>query len=111
MGQFELSVQDIQKEITTKFGEASGSIQKWYPLESRGISADGDITGDLLVKLEIISQNTEVTTLFFVFFFVLFSLSSQQKSSVLFYKWFPHIPHSETIIKRKNRTLKIEKLK
>lgn len=60
MGQFELNVHDIQEEIKQKFQSPSGFIQKWYPLQARGKKEDGDISGDLLIKIEIISQNTEV---------------------------------------------------
>eukprot|EP00026_Physarum_polycephalum_P000130 Phypoly_transcript_00130.p1 GENE.Phypoly_transcript_00130~~Phypoly_transcript_00130.p1 ORF type:complete len:1598 (-),score=297.06 Phypoly_transcript_00130:1790-6358(-) len=81
MGKFEINIPEIQAEIKAKFGTPSGFIQKWFPLESRGIKEDGEIKGDLLLKLEIISGNEE------------------QKSSVLFYKWFPEIPHTDTVIK------------
>ena len=60
MGKFELNIADIQAEIRQKFSSNSGFIEKWYPLQSRGQKGDGEITGDLRVKLEIISQNTEV---------------------------------------------------
>lgn len=60
MGKFELHIPDIQAEIKEKSSSSSGFIQKWYPLESRGIKEDGDISGDLLLKIEIISGNTEV---------------------------------------------------
>lgn len=60
MGQFDLNIPDIQAEIKEKFGTASGHIQKWYPLKSRGNDDDGEISGDLLLRFEVISGNSEV---------------------------------------------------
>lgn len=81
MGQFELNVADIRSEIKKKFASPNGFLQRWFPLVARGQKEDGEITGDILVKLEIISQN------------------SDQKNVSLFFKWFPEVPHSETVIK------------
>lgn len=62
MGQFDIQLSDVQEEITRKFGAATGFFQKWYPLQPRGGKEgkeDGEITGDILLKLELISQNTD----------------------------------------------------
>lgn len=99
MGQFELSIADVQKEIREKFSDPNGFIQKWYTLKPRG-EDDGDISGDLLIRIEIISGNTDVSKLLtIVINYSLTNVIVKLKSDALFYKWFPEIPHSETVIK------------
>jgi hypothetical protein len=59
MGQIEIPVTDIQTEVRFKSPSGNGHFQRWYQLKPRGkLHIDGAITGDLLLKFEIVGSKT-----------------------------------------------------
>lgn len=95
MGQVKFTIHDLIKEFekqTPSRGsynhdeadeQVSYVIKKWYTLTPRSEEdplADGDVTGDLLLQFELVSEHSE------------------KRNLPLFFKWFPEVPHSDTII-------------
>lgn len=55
MGQLDIPLADIEEEISSRFPSRTGLFQRWYQLKHRsGLHHDGKITGDLLLKFEIV---------------------------------------------------------
>lgn len=64
MGRVDVPMCDIQTEIKFKSPTGNGYFQRWYQLKSRGkLHIDGTITGDLLLKFEIVGVKQIPTAL------------------------------------------------
>jgi len=64
MGMVDVPMCDIQTEIKFKSHTGNGYFQRWYQLKPRGkLHIDGTITGDLLLKFEIVGVKQIPTAL------------------------------------------------